>query len=77
MIWFFLSPSPAGLSNRTARVKINGEIGKSELLRQLLPQGVVLSLMLFLLYIDDLHSVVLETITMALFADDVAVATTI
>ncbi len=59
------------LSNRTARVQINGERGDSAPLRQGLPQGGVLSPLLFLLNIDDLRSVVPETVKVALFADDV------
>ncbi len=35
------------------------------------PHGAVLSPVLFLLYIDDLRSVVFETVEVALFADDV------
>ncbi len=58
------------LSNRTARVQINGERGDSAPLRQGLPQGAVLSPLLFLLYIEDLRSVVPETLMVALFADD-------
>ncbi len=61
------------LSNRTARVQINGERRDSAPLRQGLPQGAVLSPLLFLLYIDDLRSVVLETVKVALFADDVSI----
>ncbi len=58
------------LSNRTTRAQINGERGDSAPLRQGLPQGAVLSPLLFLLYIDDLRCVVLETVKVALFADD-------
>ncbi len=61
------------LSNRIARAQINGERGDSAPLRQGLPQGAVLSPLLFLLNIDDLRSVVPETVKVALFADDVGV----
>ncbi len=61
------------LSNRIARAQINGERGGSAPLRQGLPQGTVLFLLLFLLYIDDLRSVVPETVKVTLFADDVGV----
>ncbi len=60
------------LSNRTARVQINGERGDSAPLRQGLPQGAILPPLLFLLYIDDLRSVVPETVKVAQFADDVS-----
>ncbi len=60
------------LSNRTARVQINGERGDSAPLRQGLPQGAVLSPLLFLLYIDDLRFIVPETVKVALFADAVS-----
>ncbi len=60
------------LSYRTARVQINGERGDSAPLRQGLPQGAVLSPLLFLLYIDDLRSAVPETVKVALLADDVS-----
>ncbi len=54
------------LSNRTARVQINAERGDSAPLTQVLPQGVVLSPLLFLLYIDDLRAVVPEPVKVAL-----------
>ncbi len=60
------------LSNRTARVQINCERGDSAPLRQGLPQGAVLSSLLFLLHINDLRSVVPEAVKAALFADDVS-----
>ncbi len=60
------------LSNRTARVQINGSRGDSSPLRQGLPQSAVLSPLPFLLYIDDLRSIVPETVKVALFVDDVS-----
>ncbi len=53
------------LSNRQVRVQINGEQGRSISLRLELPQGSVL-LLLFLLYINNLKTVV----EVAMFADD-------
>ncbi len=64
------------LSNRTARVQINGERGGSAPLRQGLPQGAELSPLPFLLYIDDLRSVVAETVKVALFEDEVSLTIT-
>ncbi len=60
------------LSNRTARVKKNCERGDSAPHRQGFPQGAVLSPLLFPRYIDDLRSVVPETVRVALFADAVS-----
>ncbi len=60
------------LSNRTARAQINGERAELAPLREGLCQGVVLSPLLFLLYIDYLRSVEQKTVKVALFADDVS-----
>ncbi len=54
------------------RTQINDERGNSAPLTQELPKGAVLSLLLFLLYINDQCSVVPETVKVALFADDVS-----
>ncbi len=55
------------LSNRQVRVQINGEQGRPISLRLELQQGSVL-LLLFLLYINNLKTVV----EVAMFADDVS-----
>ncbi len=61
------------LSNRTARVQINGQMGYAAPPKQGFPQGAVLSPLPFLLYIAPIQrSVVLETVKVALFADDVS-----
>ncbi len=60
------------ISHHTLRVQIYGERGDSAPLRQRLPQGAVLSPLLFLVYIDVLRSVVPETVKVALFSDDVS-----
>ncbi len=60
------------LSNRQARVQINGEQGRPVPLKQGLPQGSVLSPLLFLLYINDLKTVVPNGVEVAMFADDVS-----
>ncbi len=60
------------LLNRMTRVQINGERGVSAPLRQGLLQGALLSPLVFPLYTDDLHSIVLETVKVALFTGDVS-----
>ncbi len=60
------------LSNCMAEIQINGETGDSAPLRQGLPQGVVLSPLPFLLYIDQLRFVGPEAVKVALFADAVS-----
>ncbi len=60
------------LSNRKAKVQINGDRGRQLPLRQGLHQGSVLSPLLFLLYNDDLRRVIPENVDVAMFADDVS-----
>ncbi len=59
------------LSNRTARVQTTW--GDSASLRQGLLQGVVRSPLMFLLYIDNLRSVVPETARVSLFEGEVSI----
>ncbi len=56
------------LSNKKAKVQINGDRRRQLSLRQGIPQGAVLSPLLFLLYIDDLP----ENVEVAMFADNVS-----
>ncbi len=56
------------LSNRTARVQINGERIDAALLRQ----GTILYPPMFVLDTDVLRSVALETVKVTNFADDVS-----
>ncbi len=60
------------LLSRQARVKINEEHGRPVPLRQGLPQGSVLSPLLFLLYINYLKTVLPKGVEVAIFADDVS-----
>ena len=56
------------LSNRTIKVVANGITSKSFVMKTGVPQGSVLSVLLFLLFVNDMHlSTTLEAI---LFADD-------
>ena len=61
------------LTNRMARVRLNGVTGESRLFREGLPQGSVLSPLLFLFYINSLRDRLPEGIGVSLYADDVAI----
>ena len=61
------------LRNRLGRVVCGAEQGKRRLFRQGLPQGSVLSPLLFLFYVNDLVREVPESVRVSLYADDVAV----
>ncbi len=63
------------LSNRKTKVHINGDRGRQLPLRQGIPQGSVLSPLLFISYIDDLRRVIRENVEVAVFADDVSLIT--
>ncbi len=60
------------LSYRQAGVPVNGEQDRPVPLRQGLPQGLVLSPLFFLLYINDLKTVVLNGVEVLKFADDIS-----
>ena len=64
------------LSNRQAKVKFNGSLSSSRQLHQGLPQGSVLSPMLFIFYINNLAKILPATTTNCLFADDVSILAT-
>ena len=64
------------LTNREAKVRINGRLGKAAHMRQGLPQGSVLSPILFLFYINNLAKILPPEITNSLFADDVTLLAT-
>ena len=63
----------AWLANRMAWVKVDGVRSKSRKFQQGLPQGSVLSPLLFLVYINDLVEELAEGIQVSAFADDIAV----
>ena len=67
------------LSNRQARVRLNGELSSSKRMAQGLPQGAVLSPLLFIFFINNLaeclpdpdtQQITPATLTYSLFADD-------
>ena len=59
------------LSERRARVRYADSISKSRLMKQGLPQGSVLSPLLFILFINNLAEILPPDARAALFADDV------
>jgi ribonuclease HI len=61
------------LENRQARVRFNGSMSSSRTMRQGLPQGSVLSPILFLFYINSLAEILPEMNINSLFADDVSI----
>ena len=60
------------LSNRLAKVRLNGILSRPQVLREGLPQGSVLSPLLFLFFIDSLRDSVPAGVEVSLYADDVA-----
>ena len=73
----FLKWIDAFLANRLARVRFQDATSKVRVMRQGLPQGAVLSPLLFLFFIDNLAKELVDTTTLnALFADDVTALAT-
>ena len=63
----------AFLTTRTAEVCVNGTLSKRVRIKQGLPQGSVLSPILFLFFINDLVDDLPEGVMCSLFADDAAI----
>ena len=64
------------LDNRQAKVRFGDGMSKSRIIRQGLPQGSVLSPLLFIMYINNLAVLMPESETIAMFADDVSILST-
>ena len=64
------------LDNRQAKVRFGDGMSKSRIIRQGLPQGSVLSPLLFIMYINNLAVLMPESETIAMFADDVPILST-
>ena len=61
------------LHDRSARVKLDGHLSKSVKMREGVPQGGVISPTLFLLYINNITTVLPRHVSNTLHADDLAV----
>ena len=70
----FVQWTTAWLTNRIARVQLNGVTGRCRTFKEGLPQGSVLSPLLFVLYINDLLGNFSESTMVSAYADDLALA---
>ena len=64
------------LSNRQARVRFGDSMSSTRNMWQGLPQGSVLSPLLFIIYINNLASILPDSETISMFADDVGILVT-
>ena len=64
------------LSDRQSKVRFADATSRSRPMRQGLPQGSVLSPLLFVLYVNNLAEILPEEAQVAIFADDVTLLTT-
>ena len=70
----FVQWTTAWLTKRIARVQLNGVTGRCRAFKEGLPQGSVLSPLLFVLYINDLLGNFSESTMVSAYADDLALA---
>ena len=70
----FVQWTTAWLTNRIARVQLKGVTGRCRTFKEGLPQGSVLSPLLFVLYINDLLGNFSESTMVSAYADDLALA---
>ena len=68
----FVQWTTAWLTNRIAHVKLNGVTGRCRTFKEGLPQCLVLSPLLFVLYINDLLGNFSESTMVSAYADDLA-----
>jgi len=79
MLWLgiplrYVQWTSAWLTNRTARVQLNGAYGTARTFKEGLPQGSVLSPLLFVIYINDLLGGLDKNTLVSAYADDLAIA---
>ena len=70
----FVQRATAWVTNRIARVQLNGVTGRCRTFKEGLPQGSVLSPLLFVLYINDLLGNFCHSTMVSAYADDLALA---
>ena len=70
----FVQWTSSWLDNRIARVRVNGSTGRSRTFKEGLPQGAVLSPLLFITYSNDLLDSFDDATLVSAFADDLALA---
>ena len=70
----FVQWTTAWLNNRIAPIQLNGVSGRCRTFKEGLPQGSVLSPLLFVLYINDLLGNFSESTMVSAYADDLALA---
>ena len=70
----FVQWTTAWITNCIARVQLNGVTGRCRTFKEGLPQGLVLSPLLFVLYINDLKGNFSESNMASAYADDLALA---
>ena len=70
----FVQWTTAWLTNRIARVQLNGVTGRCRAFKEGLPQGSVLSPLVFVQYINDLLGNFGESTMASAYADDLALA---
>ena len=70
----FVQWTTAWLTNRIARIQLNGVTGRCRIFKEGLPQDSVLSPLHFVLYINDLLGNISESNMVSAYADDLALA---